>query len=93
MCDIIEKENSDIVCVQETMLSNITQLRINNYSLLHRKGHHRRKWPGCAAILVQETVSVKEIQVNTPLQTVAAQVNIGFFNYDCVLYTTREAMK
>ena len=45
--------------------------------MIHKEGHHRNEWHGGAAILVHETVPVKEIHLHTPLQAVAARVNIG----------------
>ena len=57
--------------------------------MIHKKGHHRHEWHGGAAILIHETIPVKEIQLNAPLQAVAAQIIIGILIKTVSLYNSR----
>ena len=48
-------------------------------SWIRKEGPNRHEWHVGAAILVHETVQVKEIQLKTPLQAVTAEVKNGIF--------------
>ena len=57
--------------------------------MIHKEGDHRHKRHGGAAILVYETILVKEMQLNTPLQAMAAQVTIEILITIVSLYNSK----
>ena len=58
------------------MLSKQTNLNIKNYDGLFKEGHINRRAHGGIPILIHDNILLNEITINTPLQTVAARINI-----------------
>ena len=89
VCDLIDKSKPEILCVQETMLSKDSTFRIKHYTMLHKEGHRQHRWHGGTAIFIHETIPFKEIPINTPLQAVAAQINVGVLFTIVSIYNSR----
>ena len=75
--DIIAKEKPDVLCIQETMLSKQTNFNLKNYNGLIKEGHTNIRAHGGVGIFIYETIPYQKLTLNTPLQTIAARINIG----------------
>ena len=70
------------------MLPKQTIFNIKNYIGLF-KGHINRRAHGGVTISIHGNIPFKEITVNTPLQAIAARINIGIDGTLVSTYNTR----
>jgi len=68
--------NPSVVCLQETLLKDTSNVGFRNYSLYHRPGtENNGTFHGRVAILVNNSVAHKSVSLNTNLQAVVARVS------------------
>ena len=68
--------NPSVVCLQETLLKDTSNVGFRNYSLYHRPGtENNGTFHGGVVILVNNSVAHKSVPLNTNLQAVAARVS------------------
>ena len=63
--------------MQETMLSNQTFFKLKYINGLFKKRNTNYWAHGGAAIFIHETIFYQNLTLNTPLQAIAAGINIG----------------
>ena len=71
------------------MLSKQTNFNIKNYNGLYKEGHINRRAHGGVAIFIHDNIPFKEITINTPLQAIAARINIGIDVTIVSIYNSR----
>ena len=59
------------------MLSKQAIFNLNNNNGLFKEGHTNYRAHGGVAIFIHETISYQKSIINTPLQAIAARINIG----------------
>ena len=74
--DIIAKEKPDALCIQETTLSKQKNFNLKNYNGLFKEGQTKIRANGGVAIFIHETIPYQIVTLNTPLQAIAARINI-----------------
>lgn len=90
LLQIISDEQPLILALQETMLTSNTFFRVPNYNIFHKAGTYNRRQHGGAALLVHESVPMREITpLQTDLQAVAVQVFLNKQITVCSLYNSR----
>ena len=72
LVDLKSKEKSDVLCIQEIMLTKQTNLSLKNYNGLFKEGHTNYGAHEGVAIFIHETISYQKLLLNTPLQATAA---------------------
>ena len=77
LVDLIANEKPDGLCIQETMLSKRTNFNLENYNGLFKEEHTNIRTHGRVAIFIRETIPYQKLIFNTPLQAIAARINIG----------------
>ena len=87
--DLIAIEKPAVLCIQETMLSKHTSFSIKNYNGLFKEGHINRRAHEGVAIFIHGNIPFKEITINTPLQAIAARINIGIDVAIVSIYNSR----
>ena len=75
--DVIAEEESDVLCVQETMLAKQTSVNLRSYNGLFKEGHTTYRACGGVTIFIHATILYQKLILNTPLQAIAARINIG----------------
>ena len=70
------KGKPGVLCIQETMLPNQKNNSLN-YNELFKEGQANYWAYGGVAIFIQETIPTKKLPLSTPLQALAARINIG----------------
>ena len=75
--DLIAKEKPDVICIEETMLSKQTNFNLKNYNELFKEGNANHQAHGGVAIFIHYTIPYQKLILNTPLQAIAARINIG----------------
>ena len=66
LVDLIAKEKSAILCIQETMLSKQTNFSIKNYNGLFKEEHISCRAHGGVAFFIHSNIPFKEIIINNP---------------------------
>ena len=87
--DLIHSCNASIIALQETKLSDDFNVRIPNYNLLCKEGHYNHGQHGGVALYIHSDVPYNEMKLNTPCQTVAAEVFLSFKFSICNIYSSR----
>ena len=87
--DLNAKEKPDDVCFQETMLSKQTKFNLNNYNGLFKEGHTNHRAHGGIAIFIHYTIPYQKLILNTPLQAIAARIDIRRVVTIVSIYNTR----
>ena len=54
-----------------------SNFKLRHFIGIHKEGHLNHRAHGGVAIFIHETLPYKEIELNTPIQAVAAQISIG----------------
>ena len=75
--DLMSKEKSDVLFIQETMLSKQTNFIWKNYNGLFKEGHTNYGAHGGVAISMHKTIPPQKLVLNTPLLAIAARINRG----------------
>ena len=78
-----------VLCFQETMLSKQRNFNIKNDSGLFKEGHINRRAHGRVAVFIHDNIPFKEITTDTPLQAIAARLNIGIDVTVVSIYNSR----
>ena len=76
LMDLLPKEKPCVLYIQETMPSEQTNFNLKNYNGLFKEGHIKYRTHGGVPILIQETITYQKLILNTPLQVIAARINI-----------------
>ena len=71
------KEKPDVLCIQETMLSKQKNFNLKNYNGLFKEAHTNHRAYGGVAIFIHSTIPYQKLILNTPLQAIAARINMG----------------
>ena len=71
------------------MLSKQTNFKIKNYSGLLEEGYINRRSHGGVAIFTHDNILFKETTINTPVQAIAARINIGIDVTIVSIYNSR----
>ena len=74
---MIAKEKPGVLCTQETIISKQTNFNLMNYNGLLKEGHTNIRAHGEVTIFSHNTIPYQKITLNTPLQALAARINIG----------------
>ena len=77
LVDLIAKEKPDNLYIQETVLSKQTNFNLKKYNGLLKEGQTNYRAHGGAANFIHETITYQNVIFNTPLQALAARINIG----------------
>ena len=75
--DLIAKEKTDVLRIQETMRSKQKNFNLKNYNGLFEEGHTNHQAHEGVAIFMHYTIPYQKLILNTLLQTIAAKINIG----------------
>ena len=75
--DLKAKEKPDVPCFQKIVLSNQTNFNLKNYNGLFKEGHTNIRAHGGVVIFIHEAIPYQKVIPNTPLQAIAARINIG----------------
>ena len=68
--------NPSVVCIQETLLKDTSNVGFRNHSLYHCPGtENNGTFHGGVAILVNNSVARKSVSLNTNMQAVAVRVS------------------
>ena len=86
LLDIIQTYKVSILALQETRLTGEYNLKIPRYNLVYKDGHFNRSPHGGVAIYIHSDVPYKEIELNTPLQAVAVEVQTNIRFSICNIY-------
>ena len=74
--DLISKAKPDFLCIQETILSKQTIFILKDYNGLYIEGYINYRAHGGAAIFIHKIIPYQKLILNTPLQAIAAKMNI-----------------
>ena len=77
LVDLIAKEKPAVLRIQETMLSKQTNFNIKKYEGIFKERHKNRRAHEGVPVFIHKNILFKEITINTPLQVIAAGINIG----------------
>ena len=75
--DLIAKEKPDVLSIHETMLSKQTNSNLKNYNEFFQEGHTNIRAHEGVATFIHETSPYQKVILNTPLQAMAARINIA----------------
>ena len=84
--DLINKHNANIVALQETMLSNNYLLKIPKYNVIAKEGTYNNRQHGGVAMYIHGDVPYQELSLDTPIQAVAATVQLRVKVTICNIY-------
>ena len=73
----ISYNGPDVLCNQETLLSEETNFNFKKYNGLLEEGHTHIPVHGTVAIFIHVTIPYQKILLNIPLQAIAARIDIG----------------
>ena len=75
--DLISKGKTDVLCIQETMLSNQTSFNLKFHKRLFKKVHTNYQAFLIVAKFIHETIIFQKLTLNPPMQAVSGRINIG----------------
>ena len=67
LMELISKEKSDALCIQETMLLKQTNFNLKNYNGLFKEEHPNHRAHGGVAIFIRETIPYQNLLLSTNL--------------------------
>ena len=85
---LIEKYKANIVAIQETRLWNNSKFSLPHFNEIRKEGHYNRTPHGGVALYIHSSIPFKTLDINTPLQAVAAKVHLHTDITICSLYTS-----
>ena len=84
--DLINTYEANILALQETMLSNDYLIKIPKYNVIAKEGTYNNRQHGGVAMYIHGDIPYQEINLNTPLQAVAATVTLRVKVTICNVY-------
>ena len=87
--DLISKEKSVVLCIQEIMLSKQTNFNLKNFNGLYKEGQTHYRAYGGVAIFIYEAIPYQKLILNSHLQAIAARINIGRHLTIVAIYNSR----
>ena len=84
--DLINTYDANIVALQETMLSTGYLIKIPKYNVIAKEGTYNNRQHGGVAMYIHGDTPYKEINLNTPIQAVAATVQLRIKVTICNIY-------
>ena len=88
LLELIGRHSSSIVAIQEMKMPP-NMMKLPNYTEISKIGHLNRSYHGGVALFIKSSVPFREVQVNSPLQVVAAEVNLRSTFTVCNIYNSR----
>lgn len=89
LLDLIQNEKPVVLAIQETKLQESTTFNLPGYTCYRKEGHFNRTPHGGVAIFVHQDIAHNLITVNTTLQSISVQVNLGRTVTISSIYTSR----
>jgi len=74
---LIDENKPLLISVQETFLANNYIVNLRNYNCICKQGHYNHRFHGGVAMYIHESCPFSEIKIDTPLQMVAARINVA----------------
>ena len=74
--DLINRYRACVLAIQETKASDQFLPRIPNYNVISKLGHFNRTHHGGVALYIHSSIPFRQIELNTPVQAIAIQVNL-----------------
>ena len=65
-----------IITLQETFQCDNFVSKLGDYRVLSKEGHFNQRYRGEVAIFIHTSLPYEQLKVNTPLQVIAARVQI-----------------
>ena len=89
LLDLINEHKASLIAIQETKLSSDYNIRLPNYNVISKNGHYNHGQHGGVALYIHSGVPYQEIELITPIQAVAATVNLQTTFTVCNIYSSR----
>ena len=83
---LIDTYDANIVALQETMLSTDYLIKIPKYNVIAKEGTYNTRQHGGVAMYIHGDTPYQEITLTTPLQAVAATVQLRIKVTICNIY-------
>ena len=88
LSELVRNYKANIVAIQETRLWNNTKFSLPHFNEIRKDGHYNRSPHGGVALYIHSSIPFNKLDVNTPLQAVAAKVHLHTDITICSLYTS-----
>ena len=77
LAEMIRLHNANISTIQETKLWNYSKFSFPHFTALRKDGNYNKGPHGGVALYINSSIPFQPIELNTPLQAVAASVQIN----------------
>ena len=89
LLQLIEDYRANIIAIQETKSANQYLPKIQNYNTIAEEGHYNNGYHGGVAMYIHSSIPFTQVQLSSPIQAVAAVVNIRIKFTICNIYLPR----
>lgn len=73
--ELVQHHQLWVLAIRETKLRDSTEFNITNYNCLRKEGHTNYTTHGGVALFIHSSIPFHPIQLNTPLQAIAARIS------------------